>query len=54
MKLRNGKKLYFTENDSFHEGKSKYQVIENAKDLLISDHETPLPQDNIETPKRRK
>ena len=29
------------------------QIIENVKDLLTSDHETPRPQDNIETPKRR-
>ena len=31
----------------------KDQVIENVKDLFTSDHETPLPQDNIEIPKRR-
>ena len=33
--------------------KNKDQVNENVKDLFTSDHETPLPQDNIETPKRR-
>ena len=32
------------ENNSFHEDNSNDQVIENAKDLFISDHETPLPQ----------
>ena len=32
------------ENNSFHEDNSIHQVIENAKDLFISDHETPLPQ----------
>ena len=29
------------------------QLIENVKDLFTSDHETPPPQDKIETPKRR-
>ena len=29
------------------------QIIENVKDLFRSNHETPQPQDNIETPKRR-
>ena len=52
IKLRNGKNVYYIENDSFHEDKNKYQVIENVKDLFTSDHETLLPQDNIETPKR--
>ena len=33
--------------------KNKDQVNENVKGLFTSDHETPLPQDNIETPKRR-
>ena len=33
--------------------KNKDQVNENVKDLFTSDHETSLPQDNIETPKRR-
>ena len=33
--------------------KNKAQVNKNVKDLFTSDHETPLPQDNIETPKRR-
>ena len=32
------------ENNSFHEDNSNDQVIENANDLFISDHETPLPQ----------
>ena len=32
------------ENNSFHEDNSIHQVIENAKDLFISDHETPLTQ----------
>ena len=41
------------ENDSFHEDKNKEQVIENIKSFFTSDHQTPLPQDNIETPKRR-
>ena len=40
-------------NDSFHEDKSKYQEIEDGKNLFTSDHETALPQDDIETPKRR-
>ena len=53
VKLHNGKNLYYTENDSFHEDKNKDQVYENVKDLFSSDHETPLLQDNIETPQRR-
>ena len=53
VKLHNGKNSYYIENDSFHEDKNKDQVIENVKDLFTSDHETPLPQDNIETSKRR-
>ena len=53
VKLHNGKNSYYIENDSFHEDKNKDQVIENVKDLFTSDHETPLPQDNTETPKRR-
>ena len=52
VKLHIGKNSYYIENDSFHEDKNKYQVIENVKDLFTSDHETPLPQDDIETPKR--
>ena len=51
--LHKGKNSYYIENDSFHEDKNNDQVIENVKDLFTSDHETPLPQDNIETPKRR-
>ena len=53
VKLHNGKNSYYIENDSFHEDKSKYQEIEDAKNLFTSDHETALPQDDIETPKRR-
>ena len=53
VKLHNGKNSYYIENDSFHEDKNKDQVIENVKDLFTSDYETPLPQDNTETPKRR-
>ena len=52
VKLHNGKNSYYIENDSFHKGKNIDQVIENVKDLFTSDHETLLPQDNIETPKR--
>ena len=40
VKLYNGKNLYYTENDSFHKDKNKYQEI-------------AIPQDDIETPKRR-
>ena len=40
VKLHNGKNSYYIENDSFHEDKNKYQEI-------------ALPQDDIETPKRR-
>ena len=40
VKLYNGKNSYYIENDSFHEDKNKYQEI-------------ALPQDDIETPKRR-
>ena len=46
-KLHDGKNSYYVENDSFHEDINKDQVIENVKDLFTSDHETPLPQDNI-------
>ena len=53
VKLHNGKNSYYIENDSFHEDKSKYQEIEDGKNLFTSDHETALPQDDIETPKRR-
>ena len=53
VKLQNGKNSYYIENDSFHEDKNKYQEIEDVKELLISDRETALPQDDIETPKRR-
>ena len=53
VKLHNGKNSYYIENDSFHEDKNNDQATENVKDLFTSDHETPLPQDNIETPKRR-
>ena len=53
VKLHNGKNSYYIENDSFHEDKNNDQAIEDVKDLFTSDHETPLPQDNIETPKRR-
>ena len=52
-KLHNGKNSYYIENDSFHEDKSKYQEIEDGKNLLTFYHETALPQDDIETPKRR-
>ena len=52
VKLHNGKNSYYIENDSFHEDKSKCQEIEDAKNVFISDHETALPQDDIETPKR--
>ena len=31
VKLHNGKNSYYIENDSFHEDKSKYQEIEDAK-----------------------
>ena len=48
VKLRNGKKSYYIENDSFHKDKNNDQVIENIKVLFTFDHETPLPQDNIE------
>ena len=41
------------ENDSFPENINEDQVIENVTDFFISDHETSLPQSNIETPKRR-
>ena len=40
VKLYNGKNLYYTENDSFHKDKNRYQEI-------------AIPQDDIETPKRR-
>ena len=40
VKLHNGRSSYYIENDSFHEDKNKYQEI-------------ALPQDDIETPKRR-
>ena len=53
VKLHNGKNSYYTENDSFHEEKKKYQEIEDVKDLFTSDNETTLQQDDIETPKRR-
>ena len=53
VKLQNGKNSYYIENNSFHENKNNDQVIENVKDLFTSDHETPLPQDNIETLNRR-
>ena len=53
VKLHNGKNSCYIENDSFHEDKSKYQEIEDGKNLFTSDHETALPQDDIETPKRR-
>ena len=52
VKLHNGKNSYYIENDSFHEDKSKCQEIEDAKNVFTSDHETALPQDDIETPKR--
>ena len=45
--------MYYIENDSFHRDKNNGQVIENVKDLFTSEHETPLQQDNIETPKWR-
>ena len=53
VKLHSGKNSYYIENNSFHENIINDQVIENVKDLFTSDHETPLPQDNIETLKRR-
>ena len=53
VKLHNGKNSYYIENDSFHEDKNKYQEIEDVQNLFTSDHETALPQDDIETPKRR-
>ena len=52
-KLHSGKNSYYVENDFFHKDKNKYQKIEDVKDLLTSDHETALPPDDIETPKRR-
>ena len=53
VKFNNGKNSYYIENDFFHEDKNKYQEIEDIKNLLTSDHETALPQNDIETPKRR-
>ena len=53
VKLHNGKNSYYIENDSFYEDKNKYQEIEDVKNLFTSDHETALPQDDIETPQRR-
>ena len=53
VKLHNGKNSYYIENDSFHEDKNKHQEIEDVKNLSTSDHETALPQDDIETTKRR-
>ena len=53
VKLHNGKNSYYIENNSFHEDKNKYQEIEDVKDLFTSNHEPALPQDDIETPKRR-
>ena len=53
VKLQNGKNSDYIENDSFHEDKNKDKITENVKDLFTSDHETLLPQDNIETSKRR-
>ena len=53
VKLQNGKNSYYIENDSFHDDKNKDKITENVKDLFTSDHETLLPQDNIETSKRR-
>ena len=53
VKSHNGKNSYYVENDSFPENINEDQVIENVRDFFISDHETSLPQSNIETPKRR-
>ena len=53
VKLHNGKNSYYRENYSIHEDKNNDQVIENVKDLLTSDHETPPPQDSIASSKRR-
>ena len=41
VKLRNGKKSYYIENDSFHKDKNNDQVIENIEVLFTFDHETP-------------